>query len=80
MPLLQAEVIALLLARTSFLAAGQVTLQVRVLDLSLMGCSPLLLRFPLPSMISFLASVLLLVQQLDLLLLLCLLLLLKLLL
>ena len=45
-----------------------------------MGCSPLLLRFPLPGMLSFLASILLLVQQLDLLLLFCLLLLLKLLL
>lgn len=56
---------ALLLARsTSFLAARRIVLQIGVLDLSLVGCGPLLLRLPLTRMVPLLAAGLLLVQQL----------------
>lgn len=79
-PLRVALIAALLLASASFLAAWQITLQVCVLDLSMVGCGPLLLRISFPRLISFLSSILLLVEKLDLLLLLGLLLLLKLLL
>ena len=79
-PLRMARIAALLLAGTSFLATGHVALQVCVLDLSLVGCGPLLLRISFPRLISILSSILLLVKKLDLLLLLGFLLLLKLLL
>ena len=79
-PLRMARIAALLLAGTSFLATGHIALQVCVLDLSLVGCGPLLLRISFPRMISILSSILLLVKKLDLLLLLGFLLLLKLLL
>lgn len=81
LPLLD-QVRALLLPRTaSLLAARRVVLHVGALDLSLVGCGPLLLRLPLSRMVPLLAAALLLVEQLYLfLLLICLLLFLQLLL
>ena len=69
LPLLR-KISALLLASTaSFLVTLRILLQVCVLDLSLVGCSPLLLRFPLTRVVTLLATVRLLIQQLYLLLL-----------
>ena len=64
LPLLR-QVSALLLARpTSLLVTLSILLQVGVLDLSLVGCGPLLLRLPLTRVVTLLATARLLIQQL----------------
>lgn len=62
LPLLHKIGALLLAGSASFLITLRIVLQVGVLDLSLVGCSPLLLRLPLTRVVPLLASARLLIQ------------------